>query len=36
MNEVVWVQRQKRDNTEKLMEQVRQITREKDREGITE
>mgnify|MGYP006914355280 CR=1 FL=1 len=32
MNEVVWVQRQKRDNTEKLMEQVRQIT-SKDSEG---
>lgn len=33
MREVLWVQRQKRDNTEKLMEQVREITREKDREG---
>jgi hypothetical protein len=32
MNEVVWVQRQKRDNTEKFMEQVRQIT-SKDSEG---
>ena len=29
MREVVWVQRQKRDNKEKFMDQVRQITREK-------
>ena len=33
MREVLWVQRQERSNKEKFMEQVRQITREKDREG---
>ena len=32
MREVLWVQRQERSNKEKFMEQVRQITREKDRE----
>jgi len=32
MNEVLWVQRQKRSNKEKFMEQVRQITRT-DSEG---
>jgi len=31
MREVVRVQRQKRSNKEKFMEQVQQITREKDR-----
>ena len=33
MREVLWVQRQERSNKEKFMEQVQQITREKDREG---
>ena len=33
MREDLWVQRQRRSNKEKFMEQVRQITREKDREG---
>ena len=32
MREVLWVQRQKRSNKEKFMEQVRQITKEKDNE----
>jgi hypothetical protein len=32
MREIVWVQRQKRSNKEKFMEQVRQITRT-DSEG---
>ena len=32
MREVLWVQRQKRSNKEKFMEQVRQITKEKDKE----